>query len=169
MKFEYRLNLKDYQEADEFRFRSHKTQYAVFWIFAICMILIAIFLLFFVDIYNGIFWIILAIFLNPEGMIISSRFFASLAWKQQAPSVREPIEIEVLEEGLTSESISHKSLARWSCFTKFIETPNLFILDEEEMLIQIVPKRAFECNDQIQEFKALLNEKVRSSTRSKSK
>gem|GEM_PF-6662271 len=170
MKIEYRLNLQDYQEANEFRFRSHKTQYVVFWIFAICMILIAIvFLFLFVDIYHGIFWIIMAIFLNPEGMIIINRFSANLAWKKQAPSVREPVEIEILEECLASKSISYKSLVHWHGFTKFIETPKLFILYEGKMLTKVVPKRAFERNEKIQEFRDLLNEKITSSTRSKSK
>lgn len=65
------------------------------------------------------------------------------------------------DEGLTSDSeIAHVE-AKWSGFEKFKETKNLFLIYQTKDVAGIVPKRAFPSLDSIEQFRSLLNSKVR--------
>ena len=59
------------------------------------------------------------------------------------------------EEGLRVEAGTGHGEVNWSAFTKYQETPNLFILYMGARLFRIVPKRAFAPHD-VDEFRNLL-------------
>lgn len=163
MKIEYRLNLKDYQEANKFHLRNQKLNYWFLWIISILFFLSSIlYFVFVLDIYSALLWLFVGIALNPE-LDLLRNFFIRLAWKNQSNTAREPVEIEITEEGIAKEASSYSSLVRWQAFSKFIETPNLFIVYEGKCLLHIIPKRSFSSNEQIQEFLAILNKKLGST------
>jgi YcxB-like protein len=160
MKIEYRLNLKDYQEANKFHSRTQKFNYWLLWIISVLLIFSSILhIVFLPNIYSIFLGLFLGIILNPEFALLRN-FFIRLAWKNQSNAVREPVAIEITEEGIAKEASSYSSLVRWPVFSKFLETPNLFIVYEGKCLMHIIPKRSFSGNEQIQEFKAVLNEKL---------
>jgi hypothetical protein len=163
MKIEYRLSLKDYQEANKFHLKNRKFQYLMLWVLS-CLLIVfgVVYAILTSDIYNGLFGIAIAIIVHPEINFIN-QFFMRFAWKNQSNAAREPVEIEVLEEGISKKAENYQSFVRWPIFSKFIETPNLFILCEGKSLMHIIPKRAFESNEQIQAFKTRLNEKMGTS------
>ncbi|MDY7013821.1 MAG: YcxB family protein [Cyanobacteriota bacterium] len=160
MKIEYRLNLKDYQEANKFHFRDQKNKYRTLWFFSCFWLVVGLsYLIFNTGTLLGLLWIAIAILINPETNLIIHLLLNS-SWKNQSEAARELVEMEVLEESLSKEAPSYKIIFRWSFFSKFIETPHLFILCEGKSLMHVIPKRAFQSDEQIQDFKALLDEKI---------
>lgn len=54
---------------------------------------------------------------------------------------------------------------RWGMFTRWLEGPRVFLLYQTENQYRVVPKRAFKSEDEIQEFRQMLIEKVIPPTR----
>jgi len=63
------------------------------------------------------------------------------------------------EEGLHSKSEIGQSDRKWLAYTRYRETPNLFVLHLGARLFEVVPKWAF-AGPQLEEFRKLLRQKV---------
>ncbi|MDY6783197.1 MAG: YcxB family protein [Cyanobacteriota bacterium] len=164
MKIEYRLSLSDYKETNKFHSKSQKFQYLMLWLLSIVSIFYGVlYTIYIFNIYQIVFWILLALLVNPEINLVQ-RLSMNYAWKNQSGAFREPMEVEILEEGISRTTPNSQSFTRWPIFTKFIETQNLFILYQGKRSIDIVPKRAFESEEQIREFKIILDENISQSS-----
>ena len=164
MQLEYRLNLKDYQEANQTHFQKmQRLSYIFCW--AVSVVFSVIGLLIVVDsillktgiglnIINGCLFLALGIFLNPA-LNLLQRYMIYKNWKSN-PSIREPVNLEVSEEGINSQGATFQSAIKWQIFTKFLESKNLFILYQSNNLFNMIPKRAFSSDEQIEQFRDLL-------------
>lgn len=63
------------------------------------------------------------------------------------------------EEGVHYESEVGQSSKKWLAYSRYRETPNLFVLHLGSRLIEVVPKRAF-AGPQVDEFRQLLQQKL---------
>ncbi len=66
-----------------------------------------------------------------------------------------PQTIDVFADGFTHWGKLWRSEYRWAIFSKYCDTPDLFLLYLSELQYVIVPKRAFETPAQMAEFQAL--------------
>ena len=82
------------------------------------------------------------------------------AWKSSSASFREPISVEITEEGSNWKGLNFESKVQWQLYRKFIETENLLILYQAKNLFNIIPKRAFDCDESIEKFKEILASKI---------
>lgn len=163
MQLEYRLSLKDYQEANQAHFKSQLWIYFFFWFFMIVGLLFI--LLSFVadtkiDVFGVVyFWSFALIFFNPYFSNPLKNYFIARAWKNN-PSLDHPITVEVEKEIIKMKTITFESSIQWQLYIKAVETKNLFMLYQAKALFNIIPKRAFSSDEQIEEFRELLRAKI---------
>jgi hypothetical protein len=159
MKLEYQLTLNDYLEASQGQLKSRSF---LLWIFSILFFFMG--LLFIMsnpaDWTNYCFFVV-GIFYIPL-IKLNQRYQLTRIWKSQ-PSIREPITCEFNEEGIIFKTSSVESNVKWQFYIKFLETKKLFMLYQSHHLFNILPKRAFMSNEQLDQFRELLPTKGISS------
>jgi hypothetical protein len=163
MQLEYRLSLKDYQEANQAHLKLQRWVYFFFWFF----ILLGLFsiIIYFVsgrqlDVFVIIYLLVFpTILVNPYFSNPIKNSFISRIWKG-LPTLHHPITIEVNEEVLKIKTINSESSIQWQLYTKAVETKSLFMLYEAKMLFYMIPKRAFRSDEQVEEFRELLRTKI---------
>ncbi|MGE5657476.1 MAG: YcxB family protein [Actinomycetota bacterium] len=159
MKLEYQLTLNDYVEASQAHLKSRSI---LLWIGSILFFLIGILSIIFNPAEGmGYCFVVLGIFYIPLIKLIN-RYQLTRLWKSQ-PSIREPISLEVNEERINFKSPAFESNVKWQVYTKFRETKKLFMLYQSHHLFNILPKRAFVSNEQLDQFRELLRTKGISS------
>lgn len=177
MKLEYRLALKDYLEANQIHLKSQRLVYFLIWSISILLILIGLLSLgFYIYIltrhselvdkgdgfaYNftsSVFLLVFGACLIPLVNLIQ-RYSLTRIWKTQ-PSIREPMTLEVTEEGFKLKSASFESNVKWQIYTHFFEATNFFMLYQSKQAFYLVPKRAFSSTDQVADFRELLSRKI---------
>lgn len=163
MQLEYRLSLKDYQEANQAHLKSQRWIYFFFWFF---MLLGLFFLATFflantsIDLFVIVWFLFFPIILfNPYFSNPIKNYFISRAWKG-LPNLHHPITIDVDEERLKIKTFNCESSLQWQFHIKAIETKNLFILYQAKTLFNMLPKRAFSSDEEVKEFRELLRTKI---------
>lgn len=159
MKIEFRLNAKDYQEANKAHLKHQKLNYYLMWLISCLGVILGIFYLVMSNITQGILFIFLGIILNPELNLIQ-QFIIKRAWNNQSIVLREVMEIEATPEYFWIKGATFETKLQWEVFTQFIETSNLFVIYEGKVLIRMIPKRAFADNEQVQQFRMILQSKI---------
>lgn len=163
MQLEYRLSVKDYQEATQAHLKLQLWLYFFFWFF----IILGLFFLIIpfisearLDLFIVCYFVFFAIiFFNPYFSNSLRNYFFSRTWKG-FHNFHHPITIEVDEEQLKLQTINCESTIRWQLYIKAIETKNLFMIYQVKELFNIIPKRAFNSDEQIDEFRDLLQTKI---------
>ena len=97
-----------------------------------------------------IFWVLLRFVYRP---LWFRRDF------RKNPNFTREQTVRIDEDGLSYKNEVAQSEIKWSAFTRFRETANLFMLYSSARLFQVVPKRAFE-GTLLEEFRKLLQRKV---------
>ena len=64
------------------------------------------------------------------------------------------------DEGIKSEKESGNVEVKWSSFQGFKETKNLFLTYQDKEVVGIVPKRAFQTDEAVEQFRILLASKL---------
>ena len=78
---------------------------------------------------------------------------------------RQPITLEVTEDGLRFSGRTFNSECRWTFFHHVVETRDLFLLyATRTRLIQTIPKRAFGAPERVEDFRRLLNANIATPT-----
>jgi len=154
MNLEYRLTFNDFLEANQAHLKSHGFLYLFLWVVSGLMVVVGLASLLIGDIWNFCFSVILGICINPSFYLLQ-RYCLARTWKSQR-CIREPVTLEVTEEGLTLSSPYFQSNLKWQIYTGFLETKNLFMVYQSERLFNLFPKRAFNSDEQINEFRELL-------------
>ena len=67
---------------------------------------------------------------------------------------------EFTQEWIYQKSEKFENKLRWKIYIKFLETKNLFVLYQVSNVFNIFPKRAFDSDEQIEEFRELLRTKI---------
>jgi hypothetical protein len=77
-----------------------------------------------------------------------------------SPNLRRPYTMTATDDGITiAEPLSRHEL-KWFAFARVIETQNLFLLYLTEYSFHMVPKRAFADPTQIDEFRAMIENRI---------
>jgi hypothetical protein len=157
MEIQYQCGLQDYLEAQY----AHYRRSAAFYVVAACIL--------------GFVGILGAYQLLTEGYPQGSpllaivvlwallRFvFRPLCFRRdfrKHPNFAIPQTLRVEENGVSHRSDLGQSETKWNAFTKFRETPNLFMIYSGARLFHVVPKRAFE-RSQLEDFRQLVQHKL---------
>lgn len=175
MQIEYRLSLKDYQEANRTYLKLKRSSYFSFW-FAILvglffLIISLPFLLFNTFTMPRDNWLLICflfsiyalslpiIFFNPYFSNPITTYFINRVWKG-LPNLHHPIRVEVNEEILKFKTINSESITQWQLYTKAVETKNLFMLYRAKTVFYMIPKRAFDSDEPVDEFRELLRNNI---------
>jgi hypothetical protein len=152
MKLEYQLTLNDCLEANQ----GHgKSQRFFLWIVSIVMTILGLIcIIISPDEPMSYFCLLLGLFLIPF-LDLRERHQVTSIWKSQ-PILQYPTIFEVNEERITVKNISFESHLKWQIYINFLETKNLFVLYETNSSFNILPKRAFISNEQLEQFRDLL-------------
>ena len=155
MELEYRLKLKDYQEACYARI---KKKFVFIIIASIYLFLKGVIELTELDFAIGITNIFLGISYCPF-LVIFQNFIMAKKWKKQH-TLHKPINISVNSEQIKLKSESFNFIGKWSYYYHYKESKNLFLIYSSDHSLHIVPKRAFENSQAIDDFSQLLKAKV---------
>jgi len=79
---------------------------------------------------------------------------------QRNPKYREEYHLTFSHENLHFKTASLDSTLQWTHYERFIESPTLFLLMYGKGLYTLIPKRCFRSNEEIDIFRALLNETI---------
>ncbi|MBP0017276.1 MAG: YcxB family protein [Cyanobacteria bacterium SBLK] len=162
MKIEFRLTVRDYQEAFKAHWKQQKKYY--FYRVVVGLLLITSILTFLLgDLAGSIVYLLLAIIFIPVVNWINNVSLKA-AWKNQTDTLKQPMTIEATADSLSIEGESFQSVLQWKLYNKFIETTNLFVIYEEKNLLRIIPKRAFANDEELSEFRKILQENINSNS-----
>jgi hypothetical protein len=81
-------------------------------------------------------------------------------WFRKHPDFVKPRVLRVEESGVIDQNDLGQGETKWSGFTRFRETPNLFVLYLKPRQFQVIPKRAF-AGAQLEEFRLILTQNIR--------
>jgi hypothetical protein len=161
MNIEYQCNLADYQEAlltHGTRSMERKILYAV----GGCLIsTFVVFLLVMRGIREGAAFLGVIVFWFCSALVV--RLACSLWIKRdfrKHPNFVQAQTVRIDENAIEYESSLGHGEAKWGAYSKFRETPNLFMLYSGARLFHVIPKRAFH-GTQMDDFRELWREKVR--------
>ena len=157
MEVRYQCNLNDYLEAQ----RAHAswiTRY-LFIILGLVFIMLGAFRVFLEGVPAGasslgigIFWLAWGLFFRP---IWLRRDF------RKNPNFARENTLLVKPDGLETTTEIAKNDTKWATYTKFKESPNLFLLYFSARIFRVVPKRAFS-GPELEQFRELLRENLTS-------
>jgi hypothetical protein len=163
MQLAYRLSLKDFQEANQAHFKSQFWVYWAFWIFLLLGILSLI--LYFLGGQQLDFFLIVCPFFfpiicfNPYSSNPLKNYIIKLDWKG-LHNLHHPMTVEVNEETIKMKNPVFNSSVKWQLYIKAVETKNLFMIYQTKRLFDMIPKRAFSSNEQVEEFRELVRTKI---------
>ncbi|MGA8310542.1 MAG: YcxB family protein [Terriglobales bacterium] len=156
MQVQFQCNLADYQEALHARLKK-TIGYYVLLVLGGLNVLVGTFLAYKVDFREGlilqlvgVFWLAWPVVLRPLWVRRDFRKHPNFSVAQV---------VEVSDEGLHSKSDIAEGTAKWSAFTSFQETRNLFMLQMGARMFRVIPKRALS-GVQSDEFRELLRRKL---------
>lgn len=164
MRFEYRLNINDLKEANKAHSKKALWKYYLLIVATILLISILPLLTQGSITINDIFLTVVVPNLFLFGLLyvvtrISQNFMINRAWKSQ-PGVKSAIIVETTTEGLEITTESSESKLKWSLYTHWKETPNLFMIYQSNNCFNLFPKRAFNSEADINELRELLSTKL---------
>ncbi len=160
MQFEYRLNLNDLKEATQSHAKKGLWRYCLFMAGIVLLPSILPLLKQEKISLSEIFWHILlpnlfffvAIYLF---MYIVQNFMVNRNWQSQ-PGAKSAISVETTTDGFQITTQSSDARLKWSHYTHWKETPNLFMVYQSRNCFNLFPKRAFSSEAQVNEFRELL-------------
>lgn len=85
-----------------------------------------------------------------------SVYFQSKNTFNSANGLKDPIMYTFTNNGVYTKGATFESTATWNMYHKIIETEKFFLLNQNKMALNIVPKEAFENKEQIIEVRNLI-------------
>ncbi|MBX2891272.1 MAG: YcxB family protein [Saprospiraceae bacterium] len=108
---------------------------------------------------SGAAWLIVgAVFLAVWYFLF--RFMLQRAFKA-AKNLHEPIRYIVDETEVRIETANSQATHAWSAFERTSELPEWFLLYQNKIIFNPIPKSAFRTASEMERFRALLKEKVK--------
>ncbi|MGH9498012.1 MAG: YcxB family protein [Terriglobales bacterium] len=164
MEVEYKCDLRDYEEALVTRETKPLGRKMLGSVIGGLVVLFGIIILTALGLSQGaavlsglVFWNIL---------VLICRFVVRPVWIgrdfRKHPNFSLAAHLVIDDEGLHSKSEIGQADKKWPAYTKYRETPNLFILHLGARSFEVVPKRAF-LGSQLDEFRQLLRQKLPST------
>jgi hypothetical protein len=99
------------------------------------------------------------------GLFLIFRYFTlpnrvKKIFKQQK-TLQVPATVEVHETGFESENSYGSSRGEWSDFVGYKENKDYFIIYQSDVMYNIIPKRAFNDSEELEEFRKILTNEVK--------
>lgn len=88
---------------------------------------------------------------------------AKQAWEKQ-PYLQLRRTFEFTEDRVIMDDVQSRSEMRWTVFSKFVESRNLFLLYHGPYVFNMIPKRAFSGPAEVEAFRRLLQQKIQPGT-----
>lgn len=160
MRFIYRLNVNDLKEANQ----AHSQQtWLIYYIFIFVIIVLSSVIPLLVQgdvsvnelLLSAIVPTLLFLALLYLVFYLVQNLAIKRAWKSQ-PGVQSEISVETTAEGLQINTEFAESKHKWPLYTHWKETANLFIVYQSNQVFNLFPKRAFNCEAEVNEFRELL-------------
>ncbi len=79
---------------------------------------------------------------------------------QRNPKFREEYHLTFSRENIHFKTASLDSTLQWTHYDRVIESPNLFLLMYGKGLYTLIPKRCFNSEEEVTEFRSLLNRTI---------
>jgi hypothetical protein len=90
-------------------------------------------------------------------------FVLPAKWKRiyrQQKSLGMPYVLEISEEGISGKTEGMQGINPWSDYMRWKEGNGVFLLYWSDALFQVIPIRFFSTDEQVDEFRTLLREKI---------
>jgi YcxB-like protein len=100
-------------------------------------------------------YLIVLVLISPWGM----RLLNYVVWKSHR-SLHKVITYEITDRSVVATTETSRFEMKWETFTQFIESKNLFVLYTRPYLFYMLPKRAFEGEAELGEFRELAQRRV---------
>jgi len=156
VEIKFQCNLADYQEALRFRLK-RTVGYYLLLVLGTLSVLIGSFVAYKVDFGEGLIMQLVGVFWLAWPVVIRSLW---VRWDfHKHPNFSVPQVLKVSDDGLYCVSDIAEGSAKWSAFTKFQETRNLFMLQMGARMFRVIPKRALSTSA-IDELRELLGRKL---------
>jgi len=155
---QFQLTPQDYVRANWVSYRSARLMWVI-WIFLGPFMLLAGIYRYFDEVGHPLTfplflgWIFMIIF--PLTLIISPR----TAFKKQ-PSLAAPQTFTASSDGIIVKSPLFSGNDAWSMYVSFVESKDMFLLYLSPRMFRMIPKRAFQSDEQMQEFRRLVAQHV---------
>jgi hypothetical protein len=85
---------------------------------------------------------------------------APAAFRRQ-PALGDDVQLTITDVGLAVRGAAAEGEERWRLYTSYLETRHLFLLYHGPRTFRLVPKRAFASDDDADEFRDMVVEKVK--------
>lgn len=97
--------------------------------------------------------------------LLAARYWFLTPWRARRiyamqKSLHVPFEFNVVSDGLRFDSDLGSGTLPWDYIYRWRESENLILIDHSDEMRNLLPKRAFDSPEALEEFKALLKEKV---------
>lgn len=156
MDIQFQCNFADYREALSFLVK-RTVGYYVLLTLGIVSVLLGTLVAYKVDYWGGfclqlggIFWLSWFVIIRPLWVRRDFR---------KHPNFSVPQVAKLNDEGVYSTSDIAQGMAKWTAFTKFHETQNLFMLHMGARMFKVIPKRALSVAE-TDELRQLLHRKL---------
>jgi len=149
---QYNISLKDFLDAYEYHWRLNKLGTKSNSLLALTGIIIGLFS-FVINYIAGIVISVCSVILIV--IIMLRKFLYTRAFKNSPKYVSE-IKVLFTDNNIVTENAAGKSELNWSIYNKFIENKDYFLLYLSNNSFSIIPKRAFQKNEDLDDFRNML-------------
>jgi len=156
LEIQFECNYADYRETMQFSLK-RTVGYYVLLVLGIGSVLIGSLVAYRADLKSGLVLQLLGLFWLSWPVIIRPLWLRRDYQKNPNFSVSQVVRVN--DEGLHTVSDISDGAAKWSAFTRFDETENLFMLRMGARLFRVIPKRALS-TAQVDELRELLRSKL---------
>lgn len=153
---QFQCNLVDYREALHVRLK-RTFGYYILLVLGSLSVLLGAFFAYRVDFAEGLIMLAVGSFWLGWPLVIRPLWVRRDFRKHPNFSVAQVLKVS--DEGLYCTSDIGEGTAKWSAFTKFQETRNLFMLQMGARMFRVIPKRALSTAE-IDELRELLRRKL---------
>jgi hypothetical protein len=160
MEIRYQRNFNDYQEAfaaQQTKPLGRKMAFALFWCVIYVLGSAALVSLGMKQAY-AMMTVIVCTLISGLGFYVIRPYWLRRDFNRH-PNFARPVQMQIDDAGLESESEVWVGRAKWGAYVKYSETENLFLLYLGARLVEAIPKRAFS-GEQMEEFRRLVRTKL---------
>jgi hypothetical protein len=168
MQIRFTLTAEEYAEAQQYWQRRLAPRWTrmgsgfVFWVIGIIFILCGVLLLIASVWFGAILCIAYGLFLVAWRLFL--REFRFQREFRRSKTLQGEMTMDITEEGLWTSSSYGEGAAKWDTFSRYLETPHLFLLSVPPRLFYLIPKRAF-VPGELDAVRQLLEEKISPQSR----
>jgi hypothetical protein len=168
MQIKFTLTAEEYAEAQQYWQRRLAPRWTrmssgfVFWVIGIIFILFGVLLLIASVWFGGILCTVYGLFLVAwRGFLRNFRFQREF---RRSKTLQGEMTMDISEEGLWTSSGYGEGKVEWDAFSRYLETPHLFLLSVPPRLFYMIPKRAFIAGN-LEEPRQLFAQKIPKGTK----